>query len=412
LNTILIGYLAYLLTKKKWTAWVTSAFFGVYFAHVENIVWVSDMGNLLVGFFALITTILFLRALSENNYFVLNLSFVTTALTLMSKESAMPLGPILMVWSGLFFLRDKEANKRKLLLTACAGYGFLTGLYVFVINRYGFDFALSNSSNYSFRLDLLTIGNALYYPLNFIWPIDFLILEFIYQNIFDISRTQTDTVESLGQILAIPGIFWIGSGTLAIWGGALWLLGQRCLLDWLALVWIILGILPVIFIGGHSERHIYMASIGVSLLVGYLFQKGVMITGQNWRKLIRPATIGLVLILLSLNFYWTHIRVQNWQIAGDAAKQVVSTVLSNYPDLPATSELWFVNLPDEFKGVHFFRHGIGEALEVELKYERRSLTIHRISSTAELPNNLSAYQYAFLFEAGHLVDLTPNYQTP
>ncbi len=61
LNTLLLGNLAYVLTKTKWAAWAAMFFFAVYFPHVGTVIWMSDLGNLLAVFFMLLTSILFLK---------------------------------------------------------------------------------------------------------------------------------------------------------------------------------------------------------------------------------------------------------------------------------------------------------------------------------------------------------------
>ncbi len=406
-NTLLVGVLALTLTKNKGVAWAASFFFATYFAHVENVAWVSDMGNLLVAFFMLITAILFIRAIEQKSYHLYGLSLLSFVLAMMSKESALALAPILLIWGFIFFLRKDHTISKKLIGLAGGSYALLLMVYLFFVNRTGFNFALGGQTAYAYRFDLSTLRNIIYYPLNFIWPTNSQTIEIIYQNFFDLSRTYTEMKpEIFAKILAIPGLIWVVGGTLAIWVGVLWLLlWRRQIIDRLALIWISLGILPVIFIAGHGERHIYVASIGLSLLVGHLF-----FSKQYSNKTTMVIARGVFIIILLLNIHWTQIRVKNWHMTGQSAKEVIATVMQSYPNLSTGSELWFVGLSDELNGVHFFRHGIEEALEVEIGDRHRSLTAHRVSRIDDIPHPLTDRQYAFVFKDENLLDLTPNYR--
>ncbi|HEX9924615.1 MAG TPA: hypothetical protein VGD99_18300 [Anaerolineae bacterium] len=408
-NTLLTWKVSYLITKNRWAAGFAALFFATYFAHVENVAWISDLGNLLTGFLMLATVILFLRFASQRNYIFWGLSLVTFAMAMISKESALALGPILVTWGAIMYWRASDRYARKPLLIACASYGMLAGVYVLLINRTGLIFAFSGAGNYTYRLSLITLRNVLYYPLNFFWPTPVSTLELVYQHIFAISQTYTGfTQESMAAILTIPGLAWILGGTLVFWLGAAWLLWQRQLVDWLALAWLILGLLPVIFLGSHSERHMYVASIGLSLLVGSLFARQVRISRKRWPDSAALLLTTSFVIILALNIHWTHIRLRNWQVAGQTASRIITTVMNRYPNLSPESELWFVNLPDNFNDAYIFRLGIDAALQLETK--NRKLSAHSLPTVDQLPPTLGLNQYAFIFEDGRLLDLTPDYR--
>jgi hypothetical protein len=409
LNILLIWKVSYLITRNRWSAGFAALFFTIYFAHVENIAWISDLGNLLAGFLMLITMILFLYFASYRNYMFWGLSLVTFALAMISKESALALGPILVSWGVIMYWRASDTYARKPLLIGCVSYSVLLGVYVFLINRTGLIFAFSGTGNYTYRLSLITLRNALYYPLNFFWPTQGSTLELIYQHIFAISQAYPGfTQQSLAAMITIPGFAWVLGGTLVFWLGAAWLLWQHQLIDWLALTWLVWGLLPVIFIGGHSERHIYIASIGLSLVVGSIFARGVRINRNRW-----PGPVSLLLmipfaIILALNIHWTQIRLRNWQVAGQTASGIIAAVMDRHPSLSPESELWFVNLPDNFNDAYIFRLGIDAALQLEIN--NRKLRAYNLPTADELPPTLDLNQYAFIFEDGRLLDLTPDYR--
>ncbi len=407
LNTLLVGALAYALTKKKPMAWAAAFFFAAYFAHVENVAWMSDMGNLLAAFFMLITATLFIWAIEQKNYWLYGLSLLAFALAMMSKESALALGPILLIWGGIYFLQKNRVVNRQLIFLAAGSYVILLAIYLFFINKTGLSFALSGQNNYAYRFNLTTLRNTIYYPLNFIRSTEPQVLERLYQNIFDLSRTQPEMgMDTWLKMLTLPDFIWVIGGTLVFWLGILWLLlWQRKAINWLTITWLILGILPVVFIGGHSERHLYVASIGLSLLAGQLFLGG-QISNRTITFIIR----GLFVVTLLFNIHWTQLRVRNWQMTGQSAGQVIATVMQTYPNLTPDSQVWFVGLPDELNGVHFFRHGIREALAVEIGDPHRRISTPRVSRVEELPYPMTEQQYAFIFKDRQLLDLTPEYR--
>ena len=105
-------------------------------------------------------------------------------------------------------------------------------------------------------------------------------------------------------------------------------------------------------------------------------------------------------------------RLYNEQIlagfAGGTADEIISTVINHYPDLSGNSELWFAGLPDNLNGAYIFRLGIDAALQ--LRINDTGLVAHSLSSPDEIPKNLTPDQYAFIYQDGQLLDLTPDYR--
>jgi hypothetical protein len=405
INTLLIGKLSYLLTKNKRAAWAAMLFFAVYFPHVVSVVWMSDLGNPLAAFFALATVIFFYGFITTRNYVWWGVSLVTIILATISKESALALGPILITWGFILFWKKPDGVNRKLILLAGSSYIALGGVYLGLVNRTGLIFAVSGSGNYTYRFDLNALRNIIFYPLNFIWPTHVSKLEIIYQNLFDLSRTHAGSnFELISKIAAIPNFFWVLGGTLAIWIGVLGLLLQQRLINWLTLAWIVWGLGPVIFIAGHGERHMYVASIGLSLLVGHFFFRDNFNTNAI-RSFVHVAGFAA---LLAFNIQWTQARTHNWQLAGATAREIITTVTSQYPQMSDDAEIWFVGLPTHYEGVHFFGLGIDAA--IQLAYNNLTLRVYKISNQDELPTSLQNNQYAFILKGNQLVNLTTDYQ--
>ena len=409
LNTLLTWRLSYMLTKSKWTAWGAAFFFSAYFPHVESVAWISDLGNPLATFFILITTILFLLFIRSKKLSFWLISIGTFGFALISKESSLALGPILLIWGAIIYLWNVAGYHRKQILIACSSYTLAVIIFLLLVNRIGLNFALTGSGTYAFRFDIVTLSNVIYYSLNWIWPTDYSILQFIYQNLLDITRISTGSnIDTLSSIIAIPGIIWVVSGMLLIWLTVLWLYVKGKLLHRLAISWVILGTLPVIFLSGQSDRHFYVASVGLSLLFGYILFGNIKFFGNRVNTMWSGFKILLFALLLILNISWTQARLQNWKIAGEITRHVLESVKEDYPDLPSGAILLFVNLPIEYNGAHVFRLGLASAFKLELN--RSDLEANMLTNIDELPTELASNQFAFLYKDGQLLDLTPNYR--
>ena len=448
LNTLMVGQLAYVLSHKRRFAWLATFFFALYFAHVENIAWMSDVGNLLTVFFALSTTLLFIKFLQDKpprflkptviklvnsdphpnplpvgegvklppsptgrgdggegdfgltswqwflkpmrfgtgwHYYAFSL--ITFSLMMVSKESAISMPPILVTWAAIFLLTQKSAWLQKTrYILASVGYSLLLLLYFFMVNWNGVKFAFAGQGNYKLRFDVLIIRNFIYYLLNLLWPTSIEPLEKIHAIII--------THTPLTQLWNISEFKWLllGLNLITILLG--WFLWQRHLIVWLGLSWLAWGILPVLFIGGYSERHLYLPSVGLSLLVSYLLMK------------LRPPLAAIsIAVMLVANIYWVQFRVQSWQQAGQLAHHIVQTVVTTYPTMSPQAELWFVGIPDNINGAYIFRNGLNDALSLE--YQFVYFNVHLLPKIDKVPQTLTADQYLFILQDGHLIDLTP-----
>ncbi|MCB0194124.1 MAG: hypothetical protein KDJ65_19390 [Anaerolineae bacterium] len=410
-NILLVGQLAYLVCRNKLSAWASMLFFAVYFAHVETVVWTSDLGNLLATFFMLITVRCFLAFGFYYNIYLWVLSLLTFGLAMISKESALALGPILGAWAIILAWQQRQSGPSRA-VTVAAGFSYLLVevLYVFLINRTGLNFAFSGTGNYAFHFNLISLRNMVNYPLNFIRPFDPARLEFFYQRVYDtIQLYPSFSSEQLRAILVIPDFTWIVGGTVLLWGLALWLLWRRQADYTFALSWLVLGILPVIFIGGFGERHLYIASVGLSLLIGFLCFGGSNTTNKGIKvKHVVPTLIFVS--VLAFNIYWAKTRVKNWQVAGNTTKKIISSIVTHYPSFPDDAKIWVINLPDNYQGAYIFRLGLAAALQLETDSLDSPLTAINIPHIDHLPKPLTATQYAFSYEEGQLIDLTPVYR--
>lgn len=99
LNSVLVFWLIFLISKNIGISLITSILFGVHPLHVESVAWVSGRKDVLYAFFylsALIVYIYYLRSIKKTKYYIFTLVFFT--LSCISKSTAITLSPLLFIF--------------------------------------------------------------------------------------------------------------------------------------------------------------------------------------------------------------------------------------------------------------------------------------------------------------------------
>jgi protein O-mannosyl-transferase len=99
LNTLLVFVCIHeLVDKKEWkTAAVAALLFGIHPMHVESVAWVSELKDVLYGFFYLAAILAYLRYLRDNRPILLLLTFVLFLFSILAKGQAVTLPVILLL---------------------------------------------------------------------------------------------------------------------------------------------------------------------------------------------------------------------------------------------------------------------------------------------------------------------------
>lgn len=89
LNTLLVFWAAHLLSRNKFTAFITALLFGIHPMHVESVAWVTERKDMLYSFFFLAALVLYLcyRRTIQKKYYIFGL--ISFILSLMSKPSGL-----------------------------------------------------------------------------------------------------------------------------------------------------------------------------------------------------------------------------------------------------------------------------------------------------------------------------------
>ncbi len=89
LNTLLVFWAVYILSRNKFTGFITAIFFGIHPLHVESVAWVAERKDMLYSFFflAALVSYLYYRRYRKKKYY--NLGLTLFILSLMSKPSGL-----------------------------------------------------------------------------------------------------------------------------------------------------------------------------------------------------------------------------------------------------------------------------------------------------------------------------------
>jgi protein O-mannosyl-transferase len=113
INTLLVLYLVFKLTKSVWPAAITALFFAIHPMHVESVAWVAERKDVLYTVFFLSALIAYLKYLSDPSklkwYFIALGLFL---LSLLSKSAAVVLPLLLLLFD---YYNSRKFNKKTLL---------------------------------------------------------------------------------------------------------------------------------------------------------------------------------------------------------------------------------------------------------------------------------------------------------
>lgn len=107
INSLLVFYFIFLLTRKKEISFIVSLFFGIHPMHVESVAWISELKDVLFTLFLLISAINYVYYLENKNLKYYYISLITFIICLLPKAQAL-LFPFVLILIDYWF--DKKIN--------------------------------------------------------------------------------------------------------------------------------------------------------------------------------------------------------------------------------------------------------------------------------------------------------------
>ncbi len=359
-------YVLGLLLCERWSmALAAAVIFLTSTVHAEVIFWISSLNGAVENILVLTSLIFFVFWRRSSRRFAYALSLIFFVLAVFTKESAVVLPIVLILYDLLLGgeVRWPTAAKR----AAKSGWPFvLIGILFIALRSLVMRQAELPPSVTSFDWHIMMLG--LWYSLIMtLSPIDWALA----LNWFD----RLAAAGTVFYILAACAIIMVAVVPVAL---------KRFRLTFL-LWWILASAAPVMALGlVPSERHVVLGSVGAALLVSIvLFRFAEWITRRTNGASIALTSFFVVMYATSSCFFLKE-RQEIWRYASEVAGSVVEQTTRSYPTPPRNKTFFFLNVPDSIGGALVFRFD-NLTYALWLAYEDDSIEAVRIVTLDRVP---------------------------
>lgn len=303
-NTVLVFWFAYLLSdKKRWVALFTALLFGIHPMHVESVVWISEIKDVLYTLFFLLSLIAYWKYLETNRSTEYWACFLLFACSLLSKPAAIVLPLVLLL---LDYWKERPFTRRVVLEKI--PFFLVSGLFAVITLKLQSVTAMTSLDLYPFWVRLFFASYAIIvylawffvpHPLSAFHP-------------FPIPGHLGWTIY-LSPIFLLALIFLIWhfrKNRLVVFG----------LLFFLINILLVLQLVPIGFTI-VSERYTYVPYIGLAFLVTMIVTRNVS------AKRFIPAATGAVVVFSAFGFL-SFKRTEVWK----DSDSLWTDVINRYPN--------------------------------------------------------------------------------
>ncbi len=351
-NAFLVFLFARKILKNSLPSFFASFFFLVFFLNYEVLFQVSTLNEIFLFFFSILSLLFFAHYLEHKRKAFYAFSFAFFSLALLTKESAVILFIIFILFEFFFHSKGKlfsQTRKRALLFAPFFFAALLSAsLKALLAPFYGeaphlFFYLLFYRDALAFLLlpapDLLVflVQSSVDFPFRFAAGILFIVF-FLALNYFVFFRSRKPAFK-------------------------------------FSLLWIYFTLLLPLAFGSPQARYFYLPSAGSSILIGYFLWWLIKSSALTQRKLDAKRFAGIVfsavviVLIVGSSFVYTWQKESEWDSAGKISESTLaeaSAHLSYSPEAP----VFFVYERDSFEGIFFFdrvlvwRNGFEEAMEL------------------------------------------------
>lgn len=312
-NVLLVFLLIWGITKQQIVAFTTAIIFALHPMHVESVVWISELKDVLFTFFYLLSLLMYWNYLdksgSKAKYFTLALLFFI--FSLFSKGMAVTL-PILLV--GMDYFKGRSVHL-KTILEKVPFFALSIVFGLIAISAQKSANAVADMQNISFfeRLFLSCYALCLY-VYKFVLPIN---LSCFYAYPTKIGGTGVPLKVYLSIIPVLGAAFilfkWFRFNRLILFGT----------LIFLGSIAIVLQLLPV----GDAviaERYTYIPYIGLGLILGHIFQQisdGKLPKATALKNVISPFLVVITIVFAFSSFQRSKVWENSLILWSDAIEK-------------------------------------------------------------------------------------------
>lgn len=380
LNSFLVFYLTYRLTKKRLVAALSGLFFAFNSVHLQSILWIgASVGSLFSTFFSLLSIILFFDYLKERKFAKYIWAVIFLIISVFYKETSLFLFLFYPILDYIWFknrLKKVLATHRFLLLG-----GLSWGILRFLPSLSGAEGPyISRTQGGNFFLKL--ISNLIIYPLQNL-SLPFVAPQTLYKWANELLRAKFSQFagnDLLIQTLASEYVSLLLS--LAILLTVFFFYYAFKKEDWLrksfvtSLTFIFFSTLPLLLLPKSTayfeSRNYYLLTIGSGILFGSFIWSVSKLASNLLKRNSSLIFIGVALAL-SLPHLYYQIKSANLEIEkqiqiGSVRKGILSQILNSYPEI--SDQTVFYTESDEFylgpsATIMPFQSGFGHILLVK-----------------------------------------------
>lgn len=408
-NVIIVYIIAFYLTQKKVIGLVAGLLFAVHPIHSQPlppVAWISGRTDILVSFFYLLTFLLFIIFLIKKSYSSYLISFATFILALMSKEMAITLPFVILLYMLLFPSPQERGKASSLIWWTILLGGILLIIFGiifnpnFITNYISSDGVLEQSSIKKIHFlqfstiisGFILILAAVFLKLSkkasklllsipyFVILFSYFIVRFLVLSGIGgaykaadkktlISQVGVDTFmrdifSLLGLVISAGDAYYIDIFKLQIDHQFIFFAISISIVIILALIllklitqskeltfcylWIFITLIPVhnivITSWVYHSRYLYLASVGFCMFISILLYKLTQAknTSSHLAKVVIPA---FVLFIVSLNSILIIKHNEKIVKSGDIMQEFVSDIKRYQSKISDTTNLYFITFP-------------------------------------------------------------------
>ena len=353
-NALLIFRLLSFVTDRITLRFAGSLIFLVHFIHEETLFWISSLSSLLCCTFYLSGLLFFLKWRSNRRKWILYpLSLSFCLLALFSREDAITF-PLLIFLIVLFdFPPVQRLNKLKVLKIS-SPFFISSGFYL-LLRASTLPLAVINHS-YKANL-IIPFKNIGYFLVNLIFPYRFL---FDFIGYHRLEKLQIYYQSLTPHWLTIPLFLALLFFLFKVFSH--YLKKKDKMLN-SGLAFVLLSILPYLFLNGNGQRFLYFPVIGFSVLSVYFISSIASQLASKRQFRVQNFVYSLMIVIFLLNFIIIRQRSHWWREAGLTAESTIQQIETLVPSAQE-SELYFINLPTRIHGAYIFLNGFEEAISL------------------------------------------------
>jgi hypothetical protein len=358
-----VGTLGELLADDRCIGVFSTVLFASLSCHAEPVLWFSSANELLAGLFTVYGMISYVLFRRTQAYLWLLASGISYVLGITSKETALSLPLMLLVYDTLLFV--EAPDKPHIWRWALPLIPFILSSSILVPLR------IAKGHHYSVVISIPRLAMNLVYYL----AIEVLALPSNYAYLASLPLWRespllpTITVTLTTGVITMLGLLLLRSG--------FWCRKRDYTRAFVFAIGLsIVALAPVILI--VSERTAFLSSIGVALAlsVAFVCTWDALSKHSEYKGRMKRVIAVAVVLYATTNASVLIYRSSWWGKAGKISKTVLMQLDDQVRELPADAEIWLVNLPDHLEYAYVFRNTFPAASDLlEFLSERNIQTV-------------------------------------